>query len=372
MKNHSRIAFLLIAFIAALSLSCSDELNTADIGPIQNTVPITDPGDGGGGGGGGGGGSSNYKKDIYYFHRGDNTTSIFYGAKDNGATTWPYYSGLTGVEGTTEGPETVFFNNQIYCFYRGSEANGNLPARIRFKTSSDGVNWSSERVAGDATVKTEEAPAAVVFNGRLYIYYAADGGVTNSERRAIRVLVYDGVNWTHKNGGRLVHEIPGGGVTNGVTAAVLNGNVYVIYTRPTRNQAGSSGRMWAIRSSSGLDFSDRIDLRKDAKLSASAMTLSGTTYIVFTDASTGNISVLSTSDYTGFATKTIRQNGVDLRSDDRPDIVYDGSRFIIVFKARSSRNLLQAYSSSFTSSSWTQTTIPGTSQSGPCLVQTEW
>lgn len=83
-----------------------------------------------------------------------------------------------------ETPSVVFYKNEYHMYYSGVHRAGNVPAmEIGHATSSDGIHWRKDpkpviTSSGNVHEWTGFAvaePGAIVYNGRIYVYFAALG-----------------------------------------------------------------------------------------------------------------------------------------------------------------------------------------------------
>lgn len=89
--------------------------------------------------------------------------------------------------GGIETSSVVFFNGQYHMFYTAYNTNAATNFRIGHAVSADGLNWTADTnyllaptstTAGDVTdfnYGIVAEPAAVVFDGKLFLYFAAQG-----------------------------------------------------------------------------------------------------------------------------------------------------------------------------------------------------
>ena len=115
----------------------------------------------------------------------------------------------------TETPSVVYYKNEYHMFYTSypSDYSASGTYRVGHAKSADGISWT--RVTGaipliaptDPNNTTAQLtfnqwvtaePGAVVFNDKIYLYYAATGSNTeaNSTAEVIGLMTYDGATWS--------------------------------------------------------------------------------------------------------------------------------------------------------------------------------
>jgi len=127
-------------------------------------------------------------------------------SKATGLTDWDRKS--------VETPSVVFFNGTYHMFYTGYPISLNDVSdyKIGHATSADGINWTRDAtyllaptdplnilpdLSFDQYLVAE--PGAVVFNGKLYVYFTASGadiGVNTTLETIGVIISSDGVNWS--------------------------------------------------------------------------------------------------------------------------------------------------------------------------------
>lgn len=91
---------------------------------------------------------------------------------------------------TVAAPSVVDFNGKTYMLYRGED----VDPKIYMLTTSvpiEQVEWQSQPVRLPDTIQTSDAPAAVAWNGALYVFYK--GGAGDSYIYVARTM--DGHSW---------------------------------------------------------------------------------------------------------------------------------------------------------------------------------
>lgn len=124
-----------------------------------------------------------------------------------GAATWD----ADGVET----PSVVFYKNEYHMFYTSypSDYSASTTYRIGHAKSADGISWTRVTAVSPLVAPTDPnnttpqltfnqwvtaEPGAVVFNDKIYLYYAATGSNTeaNSTAEVIGLMTYDGTTWS--------------------------------------------------------------------------------------------------------------------------------------------------------------------------------
>lgn len=94
---------------------------------------------------------------------------------------------------SVETPSVVKFNGVYHMFYTGYQVNTPTDFKIGHATSSDGITWTKNSsnpivasvggtaVADDFDQFITAEPGAVVFNNKLYVYFAAQGFITTAD-----------------------------------------------------------------------------------------------------------------------------------------------------------------------------------------------
>lgn len=94
---------------------------------------------------------------------------------------------------SVETPSVVIFNDTYHMFYTGYKTNSATEFEIGHATSSDGITWTKDPanplvtstggapVADDFDQFIVAEPGAVVFNGKIYVYFTAQGYITTAD-----------------------------------------------------------------------------------------------------------------------------------------------------------------------------------------------
>jgi hypothetical protein len=119
-------------------------------------------------------------------------------------------------EKSTETPSVVYYQGKYHLFYTGYPAifNDALAYRIGHASSDDGITWTRETPEDTALLGPSDPlndtpqftfdqwivaePGAVVFNDKIYLYFAATGtnSEVNSTAEVVGLSIYDGENDT--------------------------------------------------------------------------------------------------------------------------------------------------------------------------------
>lgn len=168
---------------------------------------------------------------------------------------------------TTKAPAAVVFNNRLYIVYKGGSTTS------VYYSYFDGVSWKGDTridVSGN-NIETSGSPAATVFNNKLYIFYKA-GNSTN-----VYWSYLDGTTWK----GNTKISVGGNNLetTHSPSAAVFNSKLYLVY------KAGSSSAVYCSNWN-GVSWSGnaRIKVAGNDILtsnSPSATVLNNTLYIAY-------------------------------------------------------------------------------------------
>ncbi|WP_347905985.1 hypothetical protein [Pseudomonas purpurea] len=167
-----------------------------------------------------------FNSHIYCFYQQNgNTGALFYVTFGSGGWSTPaqlqaYSGGSSGITGT---PGSAVFGTDLYVFYQG----GNYSGALRYQTY-DGSNWSTQKTVSGAGMSGWPAP--VVFNNELYVFYEGEGNAN-----ALWYSVYNGSSWgnsqqVNTNGVSYSNSTGNSwGGSTGPAAIVYNGTLYVFY-----------------------------------------------------------------------------------------------------------------------------------------------
>lgn len=149
--------------------------------------------------------------------------SIYRLTSDNGVNwtlnpTSPVFErpgGATWDADGTETPSVVFYKNEYHMFYTSypSDFSAATTYRVGHAKSADGISWTRVTVGAPLISPTDPnnttpqltfnqwvtaEPGAVVFNDKIYLYYAASGSnlEANSTAEVIGLMTYDGSTWS--------------------------------------------------------------------------------------------------------------------------------------------------------------------------------
>ncbi|MGX1785824.1 hypothetical protein ACWIGM_03755 [Bosea sp. NPDC055332] len=185
-----------------------------------------------------------YNNDLY----------LVYGSRDGNDIYMSVYSGSTwygdemigSVTGesspkTSRGPRLVVYDDTLYLIY--VRPGDNVLCRSWF----DGWRWQGSDpivTSSGSTLKSDKAPAAVVFNGKLYLIYRG----ANVRSSKLYVAWFDGQNWS---GDTAIVDQPGHvdpWSDDGPSAAVFNNQLVLAYkgdTTPDLYIARFDGTNWS-------------------------------------------------------------------------------------------------------------------------------
>jgi hypothetical protein len=123
--------------------------------------------------------------------------------------------GATWDADGVETPSVVFYKNEYHMFYTSypSDFSASTTYRIGHAKSSNGISWTRVTIASPLVAPTDPGnttalltfnqwvtaePGAVVFNDKIYLYYAATGSNTEAASTAevIGLITYDGSTWS--------------------------------------------------------------------------------------------------------------------------------------------------------------------------------
>lgn len=135
------------------------------------------------------------------------------------------FSGVTVLPTGSIGPRpaAVAFNGRLYLFY----AERSSPSRLFFRSIGTTGTWSTEQLVPGAS--TNDRPGLAVYNGLLYIVWEPAGSADNRIKFCSMTTFesFSGV------------QTPFGKTTRGPAAAAFNNRLYVIYT-------GEHGPPWSL------------------------------------------------------------------------------------------------------------------------------
>jgi hypothetical protein len=136
-----------------------------------------------------------------------------------------------GSPGITGSPAAVEFNGELYVFYQGADWSG----KLYYRTSSNGTDWVSQ---GAVPCGMSGWPSPVEFNNALYVFYEGEGNATS-----LWYSVYSEDNGTWS----------WGGLSKSIQMASLTSPPQAITSpeRPRQRQSSSTGistsSMWPPR-----------------------------------------------------------------------------------------------------------------------------
>src|SRR5579862_3249079 len=182
---------------------------------------------------------------------------------------------LSGVFGATQVPPAlVVFGSQLWGFFSPVEGNKTM-ARLQ---SDDGQNWSLAPLP--PAITTNAAPAAAVFNGKVYVLFQS-----STDNTLWRTSSSDGKNWD------LDHLPPAITSEDAPSLAVMNGALYAVF------QSSSDKTIFISKSTDGVGW----DLHQlpPAITSSSAPTvvaMNDKLYVIFQSLTDNTLFLISSAD----------------------------------------------------------------------------
>ena len=171
-----------------------------------------------------------------------------------GATHWTLYSVWDGTSwsatisvpdyGLWYSPSAVVFNDLLYVFVRGQGSGSQV---LWCKTSTDGTNWSASTQpqlgnGESGSFFPDQSPAAVVFNGKLYIFSSGNAQLDYFSSS-------DGSSWGQLYAVGGTYGSSEGAFISGWPAAVSDsGTLYCLY------QSSEGGRLGVATSTDGSNW----------------------------------------------------------------------------------------------------------------------
>lgn len=180
----------------------------------------------------GGGNTDPEWNPYFYTHKGESNNNIYWGATAD-STNW--YTGQLNSGQTSEGPATVFFNDELFIYYKG-----NSTENIFYSVKSTPTSfWQGNSWINTGSKTKRHALSATVHNGMVWLAYV---GANNDEL----YLAYssDGRSFTQIDP-QGVGTIGRGNVTQPkeyFTITSSNGRLYIIQTA-----------QWGVNNSSGVN-----------------------------------------------------------------------------------------------------------------------
>jgi hypothetical protein len=151
---------------------------------------------------------------------------------------WPPGLHINGHDKTSEAPAAVEFNDKPYVFWKGQKGTG-----IHFSSSSDGVSWAKSTEM-DANETTKSGPATIRSGSLLYVFWK------NDDKRDPNKIYFshsaDARSWS---GGRAINPVAK--TDHAPTAAVFGGYIWVLWTDDKDETmrvatAGEGGFSWTL------------------------------------------------------------------------------------------------------------------------------
>lgn len=139
-------------------------------------------------------------------------------------------------------PALAVFNNLLYMVYQSKSGNGQL-----LYATFDGTSWSDGNVISGVALNPSSAPAAISYNGSLYVVYQ-DSQADNNNHYSLNWLTFDGSSWSSATA--ISTSENSSLVTNGFPSLmVFNGLLYMVYPAtsnpPYLWTSGFDGTSWS-------------------------------------------------------------------------------------------------------------------------------
>ena len=139
------------------------------------------------------------------------------------------------VDSTPQAPAACVFNNKLYVFWKANDASN----AIWFSASADGNTWPAGKKINEFD-STPLTPAACVFNNQLYVFWKAN----NSSNAICFSASSDGNTWP---GGKTINGFDSTPLTP--SACVFNNQLYVFWKANNSSNAicfsaSSDGNTW--------------------------------------------------------------------------------------------------------------------------------
>lgn len=123
---------------------------------------------------------------------------------------------------TTSGPASVFFNNELWCFYRGAGDEKDKLWCARYDCEKE--LWIDDRPIPQAGISKDAtaSPAAVVYEGKVFLFYPGTNRGGNNNH--LWYSVYDGTTWSSSK-----PVDPHIKISSGVAPVIYDGKIYILY-----------------------------------------------------------------------------------------------------------------------------------------------
>ncbi len=133
---------------------------------------------------------------------------------------------------TSAAPAAVVFNRVLYMFYKGSDAGHDTHIYIA-RSSGDALTGTWSSIELNPKINTSAAPGTVVFRGVLYMFYKGSGNDTNIYIARSTGDLFDGSAWKYD---RLN---PGINTISAPRPVVIGDSLYLVY-----RGSGGDTKIW--------------------------------------------------------------------------------------------------------------------------------
>ena len=191
MYQKTKILSILILLLPCAFFSCEKvEVDPTDLKDVQSVMqPIIDDGGGSGdpiyddGGGGGTGGTTTYSPYKYqYFHKRPSSYQVGWGRSNSPGS---YTNTVISGGGTSAGPAAVVFNGKTFVYKRAANDN------VYVSYTSNNSSWT-EKMLHNA-IKTDSDLHAIVFKNQVYLFF---NGINSTTNVGFYAVSSDGINFT--------------------------------------------------------------------------------------------------------------------------------------------------------------------------------
>ncbi|MEO1021516.1 MAG: hypothetical protein AAFW89_03160 [Bacteroidota bacterium] len=205
----------------------------------------------GGGDNPGGGGFNGLPDRFQYVNRGNTFKNIYTSHSSTGTGGWSVnanFSGSASGAKSNNGPAIIEFNNKLYTYYRGASGKD-----IFYAHTSNGSTWSGNGHIGN-NAKSNFSPVAIVHNNEIYVYYVEENGNIPRVSKSSNGTTYTlNTRLRDQFGNNLTCC---GESDEAIGAASFNNQIYFFY----RNGYLSSnpGEIYYRTSTDGINFSSQV------------------------------------------------------------------------------------------------------------------
>lgn len=249
-----------------------------------------------------------------------NTLSICQWSR--GSLGWSYYYQVPD-NSTSAGPAAVEFNGRLYLAFKANDSSN----QIYVMSSANGTTWdASAPVPGNST---SADPTLAVFNNRLYLAFKAN----DSSNQIFVMSSSDGSTWGSSA------AIPNNSTSAAPSLATFGSRLYVVF-----KANDSSNKIYVISSSDGSSWNTSYAIPSNSTSDGpGAIAFNGRLYVVFKANDNSNqIYVISSADGSTWNTSyAIPSNSTS--AGPRVTVFYD--RLFVFFKANDSSNQIYFISS---------------------------